>query len=146
MFKRIPHNKMFDVCQVKDCNKQHAAKGYCQMHYKRNKLYGDPNAVINSGRINDRSGYVYLRVLSGNGKLGKYKYEHRIIMEQHLGRELLPNENVHHKNGIKDDNRLENLELWSKGQPAGQRVEDKVEYALEILRTYAPEYLSEVRA
>ncbi len=73
----------------------------------------------------------------------KRVFEHIIIMENVLKRYLLPNENVHHKNGIRDDNRPENLELWIKSQPAGQRVSDIVAWAIEILNIYSPEALVE---
>lgn len=72
---------------------------------------------------------------------GKYKLEHRVVMEELLGRSLLPGESVHHINGVRHDNRPENLELWSTSQPKGQRVEDKVQWALDLLRLYDPERL-----
>lgn len=57
-------------------------------------------------------------------------------MQEHLGRALLPAENVHHINGLRQDNRLENLELWSTSQPCGQRVSDKLAWAREFIATY----------
>jgi hypothetical protein len=119
-------------CSVDGCEKKHNAKGYCFMHYRRFKTYGDPLVTKHSEDGCFIDGYVYK-----NGKL-----EHRTVMAEFLGRELLPSENVHHKNGVRSDNRIENLELWSRSQPAGQRVEDKVEWALELLKLYAPERLA----
>jgi len=92
-------------------------------------------------RYTNSSGYVVVGVPADypgaktNGKYGQI-LEHRKVMQDILGRPLLDAENVHHKNGIRSDNRPENLELWSRSQPSGQRVEDKVAWAREMLATY----------
>jgi len=70
-----------------------------------------------------------------NGNYGQI-LEHRKVMQDMLGRPMLDTENVHHKNGIRADNRPENLELWSRSQPSGQRVDDKVRWAREMLALY----------
>ena len=57
-------------------------------------------------------------------------------MSELLGRPLRDGESVHHRNLLKDDNRPENLELWSTSQPQGQRVEDKLRWAREFLALY----------
>lgn len=75
---------------------------------------------------------------------GKQRPEHRVVMERRIGRALFPDESVHHINGIRDDNRLDNLELWVRvrRQPSGIRTSDAVEWATELITRYAPDRLA----
>lgn len=83
-----------------------------------------------------RNGYIRMVVPGKKGKPSRDVFEHRYVMEKHLDRGLYPDETVHHINGIKNDNRLENLELFSSRHGPGQRIEDKLEWAAEMIRRY----------
>lgn len=82
--------------------------------YKTITKRGHPNQMDKNGRIR----------------------EHVFVMSEHLKRPLKKGESVHHKNGDRLDNNIENLELWVVGQPSGQRVEDKIGWAIEFLTNY----------
>lgn len=93
---------------------------------------GEKSNVWKGGRYKDDHGYIRI-YKKDNGKKHPYVGEHRLVMEKYLGRKLYDFENIHHLNGKRDDNRLENLELWMKSQPWGVRVKDFLKiYSTEV--------------
>jgi hypothetical protein len=138
-------------CEAGDCPHGASNDGLCSGHYNR-KISGEPNwerplkyrAKNGSGSIS-RYGY---RVIYLNGRA---RLEHRVIMQQLLGRPLHKGENIHHVNGNRIDNRTDgplrwvngklrsgNLELWSTKQPPGQEIGPKLEWAMEMQEEYDP--------
>lgn len=88
------------------------------------------------GKTKNHGGYIIINVSPNNRIL-----EHVLVMEKAIGRRLGKEETVHHKNGVRDDNRIENLELWSSSHPPGQRIQDKLDWAVEFIRKHKPELL-----
>lgn len=152
--KRV-ENRGKDVCWLCDCDCGNTAivraKDLSSSRDRSTKscgciakeLVGSDSPNWKGGRRYSKTGYI---TLSGyynhpNANDSGVIAEHRLLMSQKLGRPLRKNENVHHKNGIRDDNRIENLELWVKRQPPGQKVEDRILDSIQFLETYAPHLL-----
>jgi len=138
--------KDISLCICANCGKEfykqnskvRASKShYCNIECS-NKRWGNPelNPKWKGGR-RIYCGYcaIYKPQHPYANKAG-YVYEHRLVMEEKLGRYLFSEEKIHHINGIKDDNRIDNLELWTNSHPCGQRVEDIINWAIGFLNKH----------
>jgi hypothetical protein len=143
-------------CKVDSCEASTHSHGLCRTHASRLVNLGDLHADVPIGGFGRPTGptgkakgwvtggYRYVPVPLEERHLtdgSAYCAEHRLVMARHLGRALTSDESVHHRNGDRQDNRIGNLELWSTTHPSGQRVEDKVVHAIEVLQKYAPHRL-----
>lgn len=122
----------YGECKICKCtlgrNEGQKARNKTGLCRKCNK--GENSSNWKGGYINSE-GYRVIRIDNGKTML-----EHRFVLSKYLGRELNEDETVHHKNGCRDDNRIENLELWVGAPIRGLRIEDAVSWAKVILSRY----------
>jgi hypothetical protein len=151
-----PHKRLA-VCSVEGCEKDAVARHLCSTHYRRWSIHGDPSvnrlaeAAARRASLDWRDpedvaqipwrpegqGYVVgTWPEHPNANVRGVVAHHVAVMAAVLGRPLTKGETVHHKYGVRHDNRPENLELWVKAHPPGQRVSELIAFAHEILERY----------
>lgn len=137
----VAPKKTGNPCSTNECRGLSVAAGLCRNCYARWQNRGTVEYSLKHLRrfkdIVDDQGYIQVSAPNHpNARKSKRVPKHRLVMSEFLERALLGTETVHHKNGDKTDNRIENLELWTTAHQPGQRVKDLVEFAKAILRDY----------
>ena len=112
------------TCSVAGCTKPRCnRRGWCHAHYRRWRLYRDPegSAYRSTSRYAAQYGKGYVKVRCPDGK---WRDQHRLVMAAKFGRPLKSGETVHHRNGLRGDNRPSNLELKASHHGQGQSIGD----------------------
>lgn len=140
----VAPKKTGNPCSTIGCKRLTVANGVCAACYariqKRGTVEYSKKHLARFEKTIDSKGYISIPSPGHpNSRKSKRIFEHRYVMSDFLGRRLRKNENVHHKNGDRADNRIENLELWVTSQPSGQRPLDLMKWARRILKAYAAE-------
>ena len=143
-YKPSSNHKLCPKCRYEnkkdfcECGNQKSFRSKICVECSGKRQSGELNGRWKGGKTINKKGYVLVKNKAHprSKSNGGYVFEHILVMEEKLGRYLIDGENVHHLNGIKNDNRIENLELWTRPQPSGIRASDAVAWAKQILSLY----------